>query len=97
MDPMTGEWLRHRVTITNPQGLHMRPLQAFVETAGRFQSSVFVTRDGGERVNGKSLLNLLTMAAEEGTVVLLEVSGPDGQEALAALVEALNRTYTDES
>ena len=97
MDPMTGEWLRHSVTITNPQGLHMRPLQAFVETAGRFQSNVFVTRDGGERVNGKSLLNLLTMAAEEGTVVLLEVSGPDGHEALAALVEALNRTYTDES
>jgi len=96
MDPMTGEWLRHSVTITNPQGLHMRPLQAFVETAGRFQSSVFVTRDGGERVNGKSLLNLLTMAAEEGTVVHLEVSGPDCQEALASLIEALNRTYTDE-
>jgi phosphocarrier protein HPr len=96
MDPMTGEWLRRSVTITNPQGLHMRPLQAFVETAGRFSSSVFVTRDGGERVNGKSLLNLLTMAAEEGTVVHLEVSGPDCHEALASLVEALNRTYTDE-
>jgi len=93
---MSGESLRLSVTITNPQGLHMRPLQAFVETAGRFQSSVFVTRDGGERVNGKSLLNLLTMAAEEGTVVHLEVSGPDCKEALDALVEALNRTYSDE-
>ena len=93
---MTGDSLRHSVTITNPQGLHMRPLQAFVETAGRFRSNVFVTREGGDRVNGKSLLNLLTMAAEEGTLVHLEVSGPDCHEALASLVEVLNRTYTDE-
>ena len=61
---MTGDFLRQSVTITNPQGLHMRPLQAFVETAGRFRSAVFVTRDGGERVNGKSLLNLLTQTGE---------------------------------
>src|SRR5260370_41587712 len=96
MDPMTGEWLRHSVTITNPQGLHMRPLQAFVETAGRFQSTVFVTKDGGERLNGKSLLNLLTMGAEEGTLVHLEVSGPDCQEAILALLEVLKRTYPDD-
>jgi phosphocarrier protein HPr len=93
---MTGELLRRSVTITNPQGLHMRPLQAFVETAGRFQSEVFVTRDGGERVNGKSLLNLLTMAAEEGTVIHLEVSGADCHDALTSLVEILQRTYIDE-
>jgi phosphocarrier protein len=96
MDAMTGDPLRRSVTITNPQGLHMRPLQAFVEAAGRFQSNVFITKDGGERVNGKSLLNLLSLAAEEGTIVHLEVSGPDGQAALQALVEVLQRTYTDE-
>ena|SRR5947209_1463608 len=97
MDAMTGESLRRSVTITNPQGLHMRPLQAFVEAAGRFRSEVYLTKDGGgERLNGKSLLNLLTMGAEQGTVVHLEVSGPDCQEALAALVEVLERTYTDE-
>ncbi len=96
MVAMTGELLRRSVTIANPQGLHMRPLQAFVETAGRFQSNVYVTREGGERVNGKSLLNLLTMAAEEGTVIHLEVSGPDCHDALASLMEVLQRTYSDE-
>ena len=54
------------------------------------------SKDGGERLNGKSLLNLLTMAADQGTVVHLEVAGPDCEEALAALVEVLERTYTDE-
>jgi len=94
---MTGVSLRHCVTITNPQGLHMRPLQAFVETASRFQSCVFLSKDGGgERINGKSLLNLLTMGADQGTIVHLEVSGPDCQEALAALIVVLERTYTDE-
>jgi len=97
MDAMTGESLRHSVTITNPQGLHMRPLQAFVETASRFRCDVFVTKDGGsERLNGKSILSLMSMAADQGTIVHIEVSGPDCQQALTALVEVLERTYTDE-
>ncbi len=91
-----GDSLRRSITITNPSGLHMRPLQAFVEAAGRFQSAVFLTKDGGERVNGKSLLNLLGLAVEQGTTVHLEVAGPDGAEALEALAEVLQRIYTDE-
>jgi phosphotransferase system HPr (HPr) family protein len=93
---MTGDSIRRSITITNPQGLHMRPLQAFVETAGKFQSTVYLSKDGGERLNGKSLWNLLTMAAEHGTMVHLEVSGPDSTQAADALIEVLQRTYTDE-
>jgi phosphocarrier protein len=96
MSAMTSDSLQRSVTITNPSGLHMRPLQAFVETASRFQSNVYLTKDGGERVNGKSLLNLLSLAAEQGTLVHLEVSGPDCREALVELVEVLQRTYADE-
>ena len=92
---MNGEPLQQTFVITNPQGFHMRPLTQFAELAGRYQCKVTVGKEN-QRVNGKSLLNLLTMAAEEGTVVHLEVSGPDCQEALASLVEALNRTYTDD-
>jgi len=96
MDAMTGQSLRRSITIANPHGLHMRPLQAFVEAASRFQSSVFLTKEGGERVNGKSLLNLLGLAAECGSVVHLEVDGPDCHDAIGVLVEVLQRTYTDE-
>jgi phosphotransferase system HPr (HPr) family protein len=96
MGAMTSGSLRQSVTITNPAGLHMRPAQAFVEAASRFQSSVLIAKDGGERVNGKSMLSLLSLAAEQGTLVHIEVAGPDCQDAILALVEVLQRTYTDE-
>jgi len=97
MDAMTaGETLRRSVTITNPQGFHLRPIQAFVEAAGRFKSTVQLGRDGSPPVNGKSPLSLLGMAAEQGTVLWLEVTGPDCQEAMQALLEVLERTWTDE-
>ena len=82
---MTGEPLQRKIVITNTQGLHMRPITAFVEMAGRFQSSVFILKKGSERINGKSPLGLLGLGAEKGTELILEVAGPDQQEALNAL------------
>ena len=66
---MNGEPLRRSVIIANPQGLHMRPITAFVELAGTFQSNVTVLK-GGERFNGKSPLSLLGLGAEKGTELL---------------------------
>jgi phosphotransferase system HPr (HPr) family protein len=86
---MNGETLRQTVVITNPQGFHMRPLTAFVELARKFQSSVVVCRDD-QRSNGKSPLELMTLGAEQGTELLLEVSGNDARAALDALVAFLN-------
>lgn len=98
MDAMTGESVRCSVTVTNPNGFHLRPIQAFVETAHRFQSSVAVCKDGAaERVDGKSALGLLGMAAEEGSVLHLEVSGPDSREALQALAEIFQRDWPEEN
>jgi phosphotransferase system HPr (HPr) family protein len=89
---MTGETLRHKVTITNPQGLHLRPITAFAEAAGRFQSSVTVVKeDGGMRVNGKSPISLLGLAAEQGAELTIEVIGPDAKEAMPLLIEILSR------
>ena len=61
-----GTTLRRTVRITNPQGLHLRPLTAFVQAAMRFQSSVHVCK-ADQRVNGKSALELMLLAAEQGT------------------------------
>jgi phosphocarrier protein len=93
---MNGETLRHTVTINNPQGLHMRPITAFVEMATRFQSQVLVSKEPGQRINGKSPLALLGLAAEQGTELTLEISGPDEQAALDALVEFLTNLRTVE-
>jgi phosphotransferase system HPr (HPr) family protein len=80
--------LHHTLQITNPHGLHMRPSAAFVETAGKFQSDVTVTHEG-RTVNGKSLWDLLLLAAMPGSELTLNVSGPDAAEALEALVRVL--------
>jgi phosphotransferase system HPr (HPr) family protein len=83
-----SEPLRRTVTITNPQGFHLRPVSSFAQRAAQFDSSVWLSK-GGQRVNGKSALELLFLAAEQGTEVTLEVSGRDAPEAMEALAHIL--------
>lgn len=85
---MSSEPMRRTVVVANPQGLHMRPSAAFVELAGRYESSVVVHCDG-KSVNGKSLWDLLLLAAMPGCELTIEADGPDAfaaVEALAALI-----------
>jgi phosphotransferase system HPr (HPr) family protein len=93
---MNGEPFRCKVTITNPQGFHMRPMSAFVQLAGKFQSSVQVIRPDGQRIDGKSMLGLLSLAAEQGTELTLEVTGPDAEAALPVLAELMARPSADD-
>jgi len=93
---MNGEPIRCQVTITNPQGFHMRPMSSFVQLAAKYQSTVHVVRPDGQRIDGKSMLGLLSLAAEQGTALTLEVSGPDEQDALVALAELMARPHPDD-
>ena len=81
--------LQKTVVVSNPQGFHLRPMGAFAQLASRFESSVKVSREG-QSVNGKSILDLMLLAAVQGTELTLEVAGPDAQAALDALVNLLN-------
>jgi phosphocarrier protein len=85
---MNGEVLQRKVTVTDPLGFHLRPLAAFAQRAKQFQSAVTVTKDD-QRVNGKSPLELMLLAAQQGTELTLEVAGPDAQTALPILAEML--------
>jgi phosphocarrier protein HPr len=85
---MNGDILQRRVTVTNPLGFHMRPLTAFAQRAGEFQSTVTVGK-ADQRVNGKSPLELMLLAAEQGTELLLEVSGEDAASAIDVLAGLL--------
>lgn len=76
--------LKKKIKIQNPQGLHARPASAFVKIANRFESEVTV-RKGGEAVNGKSIMGLMTLAANRGSFLELEVSGADADKAMAEL------------
>lgn len=85
---MSGATLQRKVVVTNPEGFHLRPLAAFAQTAMRFQSQVVVTR-AGFTADGKSALSLLGLAAEQGTRLVVQVSGIDAPAALAALLELM--------
>ena len=92
---MNGEVLRQAVIVLDPMGLHMRPLTVFAQKATQYQSAVTVIKEG-KRVNGKSPLELMLLAAEQGTELILEVSGPDAKEAMAPLAELLAAASDDE-
>ncbi len=93
---MNGQPLRSKVRIINALGLHMRPMQGFVELASKFQSRVAVAKEGEQPVDGKSPWGLLSLRAEQGTELTLEVEGPDQQEALDALVVFLNELIKED-
>jgi phosphotransferase system HPr (HPr) family protein len=93
---MNGETLQRQVTITNPQGFHMRPASAFAQLASQFQSTVTVCK-GDKRINGKSPLELMFLGAEQGTELTLEVSGTDAQAAVDALARLLSEYSTEDS
>ncbi|HEV3146030.1 MAG TPA: HPr family phosphocarrier protein, partial [Gemmataceae bacterium] len=94
---MSGS-LRRVVTIANPHGLHMRPAAALAELASRFESAITVSRDR-QAVDAKNWMDLLLLAAEGGTQVVIEATGKDAQQAVEALAEFLQtyRAAPDES
>lgn len=69
------------VTVRNKEGLHARPASQLVKTASRFKSEFYIKMYGYE-VNGKSILGVMTLAAEEGAEMELVFEGPDEEEAL---------------
>jgi phosphocarrier protein HPr len=77
---------RRQVEITNEYGLHLRPADKFVKLAHQFQSEIRIKYKGNE-YNGKSILDLTTLAAECGSQLELEARGVDADEAVEALAE----------
>lgn len=77
------------VKIINKLGLHARASSKFTQTASSFQSEVWVTRNG-KRVNGKSIMGLMMLAAAQGTEIDIETQGADEIAAMNALVELIN-------
>ncbi len=81
--------VREKVKVELEIGLHARPAAEFVKIAERFKSKIRVCKDG-IWVNGKSILSLLTLAAEKGCELILEADGIDEQEAISALKKFLS-------
>lgn len=76
--------VRKTLIVRNKQGLHARPAAMFVQMANKFESKITIIRDE-ERVNGKSIMGILMLGAEQGAQIDIEADGKDAEQALAAL------------
>jgi len=86
-----------RTTIVNRLGLHARPAMAFVEEASRFDASITVCKIGdGERVDGKSILQMLMLAGTCGAELEITADGSDENDALAALVRLVESRFGED-
>jgi len=82
------------ITIKNKLGLHARAAVKFVNLANRFGASVKIVKDGNE-IDGKSILGILTLAAIQGSEIVLLVSGQDEDSALKALTDLINNRFDE--
>lgn len=83
-----------RITIKNKLGLHARAAVKFVNLANRFGASVKIVKDGNE-IDGKSILGILTLAAVQGSEIVLLVSGKDEDSALKALADLISNRFDE--
>ena len=84
-----------QLLIRNQLGLHARACALFVKTASRFKSEVMVSRDDLE-VNGKSIMGVMMLAAEEGATIVVKAQGPDEGDALTAIQELVDGKFGGE-
>jgi phosphocarrier protein HPr len=83
------------LVVTNKLGVHARPAAMFVKVANRFQSDIFVEKDG-ETVNGKSIMGLMMLAAGPGSKLHVRASGPDASQAVSELEQLLKRKFDED-
>ena len=83
------------MTIVNKLGIHARPAAMFVKTANRFECDIFVEKDG-EKVNGKSIMGLMMLAAGPGSKLSVQAQGEDAARALNELDALLKRKFDED-
>jgi len=83
------------VEIVNKLGLHARPSAKLTQLVARFKSQVFMTRNG-RRINAKSIMGVMMLAAAKGSVITLETDGEDEVAAMDALAELISSGFGEE-
>ena len=84
-----------KLQIVNELGMHARAATKFVQTANKFQSSVFVEKDG-QVVNGKSIMGVLMLVAAKGTFITVKCEGPDAPVALQAIATLVRDKFGED-
>ena len=85
------------VTVNNPLGIHARPAALIVQRAAKYSSEILLSNAEAQRVNGKSIMGVMMLAAEQGAQITVETEGADEDKALNALVELIESNFEDQS
>ena len=88
-------FLTRELTIVNKSGIHARPAAMFVKIANRFGCDIFVEKDG-EKINGKSIMGLMMLAAGPGSKLTIHANGNDGPQAIAEIEALLKRKFDED-
>ncbi len=87
--------IKKEFKITNKTGLHARPAALLVKTTGKFKSNIFISKDGYE-VNGKSIMGVMTLAAETGSKIEVIIDGEDEVEAIEAIEDLISKNFYED-
>ncbi len=90
-----AEMFEQNFTIKNKLGLHARAASKFVQVASSFESEIYITK-GEQRVNAKSIMGLLILAATCGTDVLISAEGGDAETAVMSIGDLIDRYFDEE-
>jgi len=86
--------IEKNVEIINNAGLHTRPAATIVKIAAKYNSEFFINKDG-MHINGKSIIGVMTLAAEKGSMLTLSFSGDDEEKASNAIIEYFERGFDE--
>ena len=86
--------ITRRVTVRNKAGIHVRPAASIVKLASQFVSDFYIIKDGAE-INGKSIIGVMTLVAEQGSEMDLRFEGEDEKTACDALIDLFNRGFDE--
>jgi phosphotransferase system HPr (HPr) family protein len=92
---MNGEensMIKKSVTLTNPEGLHARPAALFVKEANKYESNLEIVSEN-RKVNGKSIIGIMSLGAFHGEEITLSASGPDEEEMVNSLADLLQKGF----
>jgi len=83
------------IQVVNRLGLHARPAAMVVKAAGEFEAEVFLVKDG-TRINAKSIMGVMMLAAEHGSTLTIEAEGPDAESAIQAVADVFASKFGEE-
>ena len=87
--------IEHTIQIQNKMGLHARPAARIVKVISKFSSSILFTKDG-MTINAKSILGLMSLAAERGSKILMKIEGKDENEALESILDLFQQIFDED-